>query len=103
MTSLAFDQKFSWFSIPLAFAAVLFAFSAMIAWSYYGLRGWTHLFGEGERTQPVCKIIFCAFVALGCMIQFGPLLDLSDAFVFLICITNIPGLYFPAPIIKREI
>ena len=39
MTSLAFEQKFSWFPIPLALAAVLFAFSTMIAWSYYGLKG----------------------------------------------------------------
>ena len=45
MTSLAFEQAFSWFSIPLALAAVLFAFSTMIAWSYYGLKGWAYLFG----------------------------------------------------------
>jgi AGCS family alanine or glycine:cation symporter len=102
MTSLAFEQKFSWFPIPLALAAVLFAFSTMIAWSYYGLKGWTYLFGEEERTQTTYKVIFCAFVALGCMVQLGPLLDISDAFVFLICVPNILGLYFLAPIVKRE-
>jgi AGCS family alanine or glycine:cation symporter len=102
MTSLAFEQKFSWFPIPLALAAVLFAFSTMIAWSYYGLKGWTYLFGEEERTQTIYKVIFCAFVALGCMVQLGPLLDISDAFVFLICVPNILGLYFLAPIVKRE-
>ena len=102
MTSLAFEQKFSWFPIPLALAAVLFAFSTMIAWSYYGLKGWTYLFGEEERTQTIYKVIFCAFVALGCMVQLGPLLDISDAFVFLICVPNILGFYFLAPIAKRE-
>lgn len=102
MTSLAFERQFSWFPIPLAFAAVLFAFSTMIAWSYYGLKGWAYLFGEGERTQTVYKVIFCAFVALGCMVQLGPLLDISDAFVFLICVPNILGLYFLAPVVKRE-
>lgn len=102
MTSMAFERQFSWFPIPLAFAAVLFAFSTMIAWSYYGLKGWTYLFGESDRMQTTYKVIFCAFVALGCMVQLGPLLDISDAFVFLICVPNILGLYFLAPVVKRE-
>ena len=75
----------------------------MIAWSYYGLKGWAYLFGEEERTQTTYKVIFCAFVALGCMVQLGPLLDISDAFVFLICVPNIVGLDCLAPIVKREI
>ena len=102
MTSVAFERQFSWFPIPLAFAAVLFAFSTMISWSYYGLKGWTYLFGENENVQRIYKIIFCLFVALGCMVQLGPLLDISDALVFLICVPNILGLYFLAPIAKRE-
>ena len=102
MTSAAFEREFSWFPIPLAFAALLFAFSTMISWSYYGLKGWTYLFGEGERGQTIYKVIFCAFVALGCVVQLGPILDISDALVFLICVPNILGLYFLAPIVKRE-
>ena len=38
MTSAAFQTKFEWFPYPLAFAALLFAFSTMISWSYYGLK-----------------------------------------------------------------
>ncbi len=102
MTSAAFEREFSWFPIPLAFAALLFAFSTMISWSYYGLKGWTYMFGEGERGQTIYKLIFCAFVALGCVVQLGPILDISDALVFLICVPNILGLYFLAPIVRRE-
>jgi len=102
MTSAAFEREFSWFPIPLAFAALLFAFSTMISWSYYGLKGWTYLFGEGEQGQTIYKLLFCVFVALGCMVQLGPILDISDALVFLICVPNILGLYFLAPIVKRE-
>ena len=36
------------------------------------------------------------------MVQFGPLLDISDAFVFLMCVSNILGRYFLVPIVKRE-
>ena len=102
MTSAAFAREFSWFPIPLAIAALLFAFSTMISWSYYGLKGWTYMFGEGEAGQTIYKIIFCVFVALGCVVQLGPILDISDALVFLICVPNILGLYFLAPIVKRE-
>ena len=102
MTSAAFEEKISWFPYPLAFAAVLFAFSTMISWSYYGLKGWTYLFGESEAGQTVYKVMFCVFVALGCVVQLGPILDISDALVFLICVPNILGLYFLAPIVKKE-
>ena len=51
MTSAAFARHISWFPYPLALAAVLFALSTMISWSYYGLQGWTYLLGEGPRGQ----------------------------------------------------
>ena len=103
MTSAAFERQLSWFPIPLAIAGMLFAFSTMISWSYYGLKGWTYLFGESMQGQTIYKLIFCAFVALGCVVQLGPILDISDALVFLICVPNILGLYFLAPIVKREL
>ncbi len=102
MTSAAFERQISWFPLPLAFGALLFAFSTMISWSYYGLKGWTYLFGEGQMGQTIYKLVFCAFVAIGCMVQLGPILDISDALVFLICVPNILGLYVLAPIVKRE-
>jgi len=102
MTSAAFERQIGWFPVPLAFGALLFAFSTMISWSYYGLKGWTYLFGEDQMLQTVYKLIFCAFVALGCVVQLGPILDISDALVFLICVPNILGLYFLAPVVKRE-
>ena len=65
MTSAAFEREFSWFPIPLAFAALLFAFSTMISWSYYGLKGWTYLFGEGEMGQTVYKLLFLRLCCSG--------------------------------------
>ncbi len=38
LTSAAFGTAFSWFPYVLALAVVLFAFSTMISWSYYGLK-----------------------------------------------------------------
>jgi AGCS family alanine or glycine:cation symporter len=103
LTSASFAHHISWAPYPLAVAALLFAFSTSIAWSYYGLKGWTYLFGEGRTTQMIFKAIFCSFIVLGCMIQLTAVLDFSDAMVFLIAIPNILGLYFFAPEVKREV
>lgn len=37
LTSAAFASVIPWFPIPLAVVVMLFAYSTMIAWSYYGL------------------------------------------------------------------
>ena len=103
LTSAAFEHHVSWAPYPLAIAALLFAFSTSIAWSYYGLKGWTYLFGEGRLTQLLFKTVFCGFIALGCMIQLTAVLDFAYAMVFLIAIPNILGLYLFAPEVKREV
>jgi alanine or glycine:cation symporter, AGCS family len=102
MTSAAFQRHISWFPYPLAVAAVLFALSTMISWSYYGLKGWSYLFGEGPVGHMLYKTLYCFFVFLGPMISLKPILDISDALVFLICIPNILGLYILAPVVKQE-
>ena len=103
LTSAAFAHHVSWAPYPLALAALLFAFSSSIAWAYYGLKGWTYLFGEGQKTQLFFKGMFCFFLALGCMIQLRAVLDFSDAMTFLIALPNVLGLYLFAPEVKREI
>ena len=103
LTSAAFAHHISWSPYIISVAALLFAFSTSIAWAYYGLKGWTYLFGEGELTQLVFKAIFCGFICLGCMIKLSAVLDFSDAMVFLIAVPNIIGLYLYGPEVKRDL
>ena len=103
MTSAAFERNISWSPYLIAIAGMLFAFSTMIAWAYYGLKGWTYLVGEGRWAGAGFKLVFCGFVALGSSIQLGAVLDFSDALVFLICVPNIIGLYMLAPVVRREL
>ena len=103
MTSAAFERNISWSPYLIAIAGMLFAFSTMIAWAYYGLKGWTYLVGEGYWASVGFKAVFCAFVALGCSIQLGAILDFSDALIFLICVPNIIGLYMLAPVVRQEL
>jgi AGCS family alanine or glycine:cation symporter len=103
LTSAAFASAFSWFPYVLAVAVILFAFSTMISWSYYGLKAWTYLFGEGKSKELVFKVIFCIFVIIGAAANLGPVIDFSDAAIFAMAVVNIIGLYLLMPIVKTEL
>ena len=62
LTAIAFDSVIPHFSIVLTIAVILFAFSTMISWSYYGMQGWIFLFGKGKITDLVYKVLFLVFI-----------------------------------------
>ena len=103
LTTRAFASPLSWSPIPLSIAAILFAYSTMLAWSYYGLKAFTYLVGERRGADLGFKLFFLTFVVLGSSIQLGALVDLSDALVFVVAIPNLLGLYLMAPLIRREL
>jgi alanine or glycine:cation symporter, AGCS family len=103
LTSAAFGHHFSWAPYVIAVAALLFAFSTALAWSYYGLKAWTYLVGEGPRRALAFQLVFCGFLIIGAMLQLGAVLDFSDAMVFLISVPNLIALYLYAPQVRREL
>ncbi|WP_170754957.1 alanine/glycine:cation symporter family protein [Ruegeria lacuscaerulensis] len=103
LTSAAFGSAFGWFPFVLAIAVVLFAFSTMISWSYYGLKAWTYLFGEGHTKELIFKIIFCVFVVIGAAANLGPVIDFSDAAIFAMAVVNVFALYFLMKVVREEL
>jgi AGCS family alanine or glycine:cation symporter len=103
LTTRAFASTLSWSPVPLSIAAILFAFSTMIAWSYYGLKAFTYLFGDNPLTDIGFKLFFLIFVVLGSSIKLDALVDLSDALVFVVAIPNLLGLYILAPLIRTNV
>lgn len=102
LTSAAFGSAITWFPYVLAIAVILFAFSTMISWSYYGLKAWTYMFGEGRAQELSFKILFCLFVVIGAAMNLGPVIDFSDAAIFAMGLFNIVGLYVLMPVVKAE-
>ena len=102
LTSAAFEKGFSWFPYVLAVAVILFAFSTMVSWSYYGLKAWTYLFGEGRSSELTYKIMFCFFVVVGAAMNFSNAIDFADASLFAMALVNIVGLYILMPVVKEE-
>jgi len=101
MTSWAFGSVFSWFPYVLSFTAVLFAFSTMISWSYYGEQCWAYLFGL--RSILAYKGIFLAFACLGAIFQAKAVIDFGDMMILGMAFPNIVGVVMLSGRIKREL
>jgi len=90
MTSWAFATVFPWFPILLSITAMLFAFSTMISWSYYGEQCWAYLFGV--RSILVYKLVFLLFTWLGAIFEPKAVLDFGDMMILGMAFPNLFGL-----------
>lgn len=102
LTADAFGSVVSWFPIVLAIAVLLFAFSTMISWSYYGMRSWTYLFGRSKKGELVYKIMYLFFVVLGSSVSLGAVLSFADMMILAMSFPNIIGLYILSPEIHAD-
>jgi AGCS family alanine or glycine:cation symporter len=91
LTSAAFGTVISWFPIILTVSVVLFAYSTMISWSYYGERCWTYMFGE--RSSMAYRIMFLLFIVIGSVTSASNILDFSDLLLLSMAFPNFIALY----------
>lgn len=103
LTSKALESGISWFPYLLTVAVILFAFSSMISWSYYGFQAWSYLFGRKKRTGNIYKIIFCIFTVIGAAATLNSVVDFSDAMIFAMMVPNMIGLVLLAPKVGKEL
>jgi AGCS family alanine or glycine:cation symporter len=91
LTAAAFGSVISWFPMVLSVSVVLFAYSTMISWSYYGERCWTYVFGESYSM--IFRVIFVIFVVLASVVSPGNILDFSDLLILSMAFPNFLALY----------
>jgi AGCS family alanine or glycine:cation symporter len=103
LTSLAFDNAIPGSSYVLVVAVVLFAFSTILSWSYYGLQAWKYLFGRGKWIDLTYKLIFLLFTILGAAITLDAVIKFSDAMILALVFPNMIGLLFLFPKVKQEL
>jgi alanine or glycine:cation symporter, AGCS family len=101
LTSKAFEQEIWFFPYVLSIAVVLFAYSTMISWSYYGERCWERLFGA--RSTVFYKIIYVAAVWVGAIANLGAVLDFSDMMILSMAFPNIFGVILLSPQVRRDL
>ena len=103
LTSMAYDSVIPGFRYILTIAIILFAFSTMISWSYYGLQSWKFLFGRGKYADVVYKVLFLLFVVIGAGATLDAVIKFSDAMILALVFPNMIGLLFLFPKVKEEL
>lgn len=88
LTSAAFESIFgSAGGGFISIAVMLFAFSTILGWSYYGERGIEYLFGL--KAVPIYKLIFILVIFLGCNASLSLVVDISDTFNGFMALPNL--------------
>ncbi|MDY8134152.1 alanine/glycine:cation symporter family protein [Aquimarina sp. 2201CG5-10] len=103
LTASALESGVSWFPYLLTIAVLLFAFSSMISWSYYGYQAWSYLFGRDKRTEYIYKFLFCCFTVIGAAATLTAVTDFSDAMIFAMMVPNMIGLFLLCSKVKEEL
>lgn len=103
LTSQAFDTVLPGFRYVLTIAIILFAFSTMISWSYYGLQSWKYLFGRGQVADMTYKLLFCLFVVIGAAASLDAVVKFSDAMILALVFPNMVGLLLLFPKVREEL
>lgn len=105
LTTAAFRTVMPWFPLVLTVSIILFAYSTMISWCYYGERGWIYLLdhfgGNGLKTVIVFRVVFVGFVFVGSVTKLGAVLDFSDLLILCLAFPNIVGSVILAPKLRR--
>lgn len=73
----------------IAIAILLFAFSTVLGWSYYGTKAWEFLFGT--KSTIIYKVIFVLFISVGATMSLDLAWDISDTFNGLMALPNLIG------------
>lgn len=101
ITSWAFGSVFSWSPILLSVTALLFAFSTMISWSYYGEQCWVYLFGS--HAMMTYKVLFLMFALLGVLINSSSVLKFGDLMLLGMAFPNMLGMLLLSGKVKDQL
>ncbi len=107
LTSAAFATVFPWFPFMLLIAIFLFAFSTMISWSYYGLKGFNFLFARFFKNERLSSVfyysIFLVCIIIGSSSKLGAVMDFSDMMILTMAFPNIVGLVIMSGEVKSDL
>lgn len=102
MTGEAFSHGLpgEWGHWIVTIGLVLFAFSTMLAWSYYGERNVERLFGR--RFVMPFRVLFSLVIFIGATAELEPVWLFSDIFNGLMALPNLIGLLVLSGLVARE-
>jgi len=84
----------------VAIGLLLFAFSTVVSWNYYGTRASIYLFGE--KSVRYYNYVYCTFVFFGCIWGIDLVWHFVDAVITFMTIPNLVALLLLAPVVVKE-
>ena len=101
LTGRAFEAGLPglWGDILVTTGLVLFAFSTIIGWSYYGETGIVYLFGS--RAAVPYRVIWLVFVYLGSVGSLHLIWNIADTLNGLMAIPNLISVLISIPLLRR--
>ena len=88
LVSYAFSRRFGDIAGKiLAIAILLFAFSTVLGWSFYGTKAMEYLLGT--KSTIIYKVIFVCFIVVGATLNLGLAWDIADTLNGLMAIPNL--------------
>ena len=103
ITSAAFESAFSWFPYILLVASILFAFTTLVSWAFYGAQAARYLFGDNKKVDVIFKLALCFALSTGAAVSLSSIINFIDSMLFGMCIPNIIALYLLLPELRRDV
>jgi len=102
LTSHAFSLGLpgGWGGWIVNFGLILFAYSTLLGWAYYGEKSFAYLFGRGSVLP--YRVIFCGCVFVGAVINLELVWNIADITNGLMALPNLVGLILLTGVVVKE-
>ena len=102
LTSVAFQNGLpgQWGNLIVTIGLILFAYSTIIGWCYYGEKSIEYLWGE-KVIKPY-RLAWVLFVGIGAFLRLDLVWAMSDVFNGLMAFPNLVALLALSPVVARE-
>ncbi len=87
-------------ALIVVFATILFGYSTILGWSYYGERAFEYMFGE--KSIKLYRVVFVSFILVGAMMELKFVWNFSDLANGLMAIPNLIALLLLSKVISQE-
>lgn len=81
---------------------ILFSFSTILGWSYYGERCWGYLSGDSKKVRFGFRVLFVLFCIVGATGSGALMWDISDTMNGFMAIPNLVALLLLSPVVVSE-
>lgn len=99
LTTNAFNAGLPGGGYIVSIGIVLFAFSTILGWEYYGERCMEYLFGP--KFNMIYRLIYIPFIVIGAIGGLEAVWDIADTLNGLMAIPNLVGVLFLSPLIFK--